>query len=459
MIVHVPRLMLAAPRSGSGKTTIATGIMAALRQRGLVVQPGKVGPDYIDTGYHELASGRRRQNLDTWLTEPAELPHQLMRMAEGADITIIEGVMGLYDGGRGGISSSAEIARLLQIPVVLVIDVKSMGASAAAIACGFRDFDTRVPFAGVILNRLGSATHEAMIREAMQEHGIRVFGAVHRDDSLVMPERHLGLVPVEESEQHDIVERLGRSIAAQTDIDGLLEMAQSAPPFSSADEAAAAPAAPWRLGVARDKAFSFYYSDSLAELERQGAELVYFSPLADPQLPPVDGLLFGGGYPEMFAADLAANDSLRRELRAAAAQGMPIYAECGGYMYLMERMRDLEGHEYPMAGVLRGTTAMTHKLQMVGYVEAELQQETVLGPAGLKLHGHEFHFSVEETDVPQRPLMLTKLRNGQTYPAGQMNPGGNVLGSYLHLDFAGSRAAAQHFAAACRSYRRENADG
>ncbi len=359
----IPRLVIAATQSGSGKTTIATGLLSALREQGLVVQSFKVGPDYIDPGYHTIASGRPAHNLDSWLVPRENLPELFAAESEGADIAVIEGVMGLYDGGREGISSTAEIAKLLQAPVVLVLDVKSMGASAAAIAKGFRDYDPEVNLAGVILNRLGSETHEAMIRQAMKEIDMPILGALRRDDSLHMPERHLGLLPAAENErEQQTIDSMGAAVAKSLDIEAILHIAclnddiEVPEPLDVTNEPKKC-----RIGIAKDEAFSFYYPASLRVLEMMGAELVPFSPLNDDSLPKVDGLLIGGGFPEMFAEKLQENEAMRTAIKEAAAKGMPIYAECGGYMYLLDSLKDFEGREFAMCGVLKGTATMTKK--------------------------------------------------------------------------------------------------
>ncbi|SEA20179.1 cobyrinate a,c-diamide synthase [Selenomonas ruminantium] len=453
---NIPRLVIAATQSGAGKTTIVTGLLAALRQRGLSVQSFKAGPDYIDPGYHALASGQPAHNLDSWLTPKEILPEILAAEAESADIAIVEGVMGLYDGGRQGISSTAEIAKIIKAPVLLVIDAKSMGASAAAIAQGFRDYDPSVKLAGVILNRLGSDTHEAMIREAMAGIDMPVYGALRRNDGLRMPERHLGLVPVEENKERELIGRMGEAVAGQLDLDKLLALARSAEPLaikeiSLPDEGQYS----CRIGVAKDEAFSFYYPASLKVLAKLGAEIVPFSPLHDEKLPAVDGLFIGGGFPEMFAGQLAANAAMRQAIWQAAQNGMPILAECGGYMYLMDSLQDFAGVSHPMAGVFAGQAVMTEKLQMVGYVEAELQKDSLLGKAGTKLKGHEFHFSKERKPIQQdtAPFIFRKLRNNSEYPAGQQVK--NVLGSYLHLHFAGCLDAAENFVRQCAAYKKK----
>ncbi|MBO6291449.1 MAG: cobyrinate a,c-diamide synthase [Selenomonas sp.] len=455
---QIPRLVIAATQSGGGKTTLVTGLLAAWRAKGVAVQSFKVGPDYIDPGYHQLASGRPGMNLDTWLTPKEKLPATFVREMEGAELALIEGVMGLYDGGRQGISSTAEIAKLLDASVVLVIDAKSMGASAAAIAKGFRDYDKEVTLAGVILNRVGSDTHETMLREAMADIDMPVFGVLRRQEGLQMPERHLGLIPVEERSGEDklaqkAVEAIGKAVGAEVDLNALLSLAKKASPLEIGLDSQAKPARKaCRIGLAKDEAFSFYYPASLQVLEDMGAELIPFSPLEDEHLPEVDGLIIGGGFPEMFAEKLSANVSLRQEIKAQALAGMPVYAECGGYMYLMESLRDFAGREYDMAGIFAGKAAMTDKLQTVGYIEARMAEDTVLGPRGTSLHGHEFHFSLEEGETDSfRPYEFTRLRNGHKYQAGRKL--GQVLGSYLHLHFAGCPQAARAFVEACAAWK------
>ena len=451
--MRIPRIVIAATQSGSGKTTLVTGLLAALRQRGLSVQPFKIGPDYIDPGYHELAGGRPGHNLDSWLLPANCMKDIFIREAASADVAVIEGVMGLFDGGRGGISSTAEVAKLLKAPVLLVIDAKSMGASAAAIAMGFRDYDPEVELAGVLLNRLGSDTHETMVTEAVEKTGIPVFGAVHREENLKMPERHLGLLPVKENEERQVVDRIGKAVASQVKLEEILRLAREAVPLEPmAGKRGRTAGKTVRIAVARDEAFSFYYPESLRVLEDFGGEILEFSPLHDDALPEADGLILGGGFPEMFGEALQGNESMRQSVKAAADKGMPIYGECGGFMYLMEGLRDFSGREYAMAGVLPGTAKMNERLQMVGYVTAELREDTILGRRGRTFRGHEFHFSSECGDGGgcSRAFTFTRLRNGATYPAGFVK--GNVVGSYLHLHFAGCPEAAEHFVESCRIY-------
>lgn len=458
MKIKLPRIVVAAVSSGGGKTTVVTGLLSALRQKGLKVQSYKVGPDYIDPGYHRLASGYPAHNLDSWLMPEDKLREIFIRTSKEADISVVEGVMGLYDGGRSGVSSTAEIAKLLDASVVLVIDAKSMGASAAAIALGFREYDPQVKLAGVILNRLGSDTHRLMIEKAMQEIGIPVLGAIKRDDSLAMPERHLGLLPVEENQRElEAVEAIGRAVVSQTDLVSIIRLADKAGEMELADDSNAVTEDDKivTIAVARDDAFSFYYPESLRILEKSGARIILFSPLKDKELPFCDGVILGGGFPEMFAEALRCNYTMLESIKNAAESGMPIYSECGGFMYLTQAMIDFDGIEHPMAGVLPCRVQMNKKLQMVGYVSAEMNTDTVLGPKGTRLHGHEFHFSseiIQEKDCRDRAFTFTRMRNNAVYQAGYAWK--NVLGSYLHLHFAGCPEAADYFVEKCKLWRK-----
>lgn len=448
-----PRVLIAAAHSGSGKTTVTSGILRALARRGVAAQPFKVGPDYIDPGYLSLAAGRPAHNLDTWLTGCGAAKRIFADASACSAVSVVEGVMGLYDGGKGGVSSSANIAKLLGIPVVLVIDAKSMGESAAAVALGFRAYDPEVDIAGVILNRLGSENHKSIICGAMERIGMRVIGAVLRDDSAAVSERHLGLLPAEENARNEkVISLMADKAEKEIDLDALLGIAASAAPLSF-EERAVRPAAPSvKIGVARDEAFSFYYPESLAELERAGAELIFFSPLCGSGLPDVSGLIFGGGFPEMFADGLAANAAMKEAVRRAAESGMPVYAECGGYMYLTGGITGFDGRSHEMAGVIPAECAMGGRLRTVGYVEAEALCDNVLCCAGTVLRGHEFHFSTAElregAGVPA--FRFRKASSGEEYEAGWCC--GDVLGSYLHIHFAGNPALAEEFVRRCASY-------
>ena len=457
---RIPRIVIAATQSGSGKTTIVTGLLAALKEKGLKVQSYKVGPDYIDPGYHEIASGRPGHNLDTWLVTEEKLAEIFVRTADDADIAIIEGVMGLYDGGKNGISSTASVAKLLDAPVLLVINAKSMGESAAALALGFKQYDPTVNIAGVILNRLGSPTHRQMIEEALERLDIPVFGAVGRNDKMNMPERHLGLLPVQENNSEaEVVAEIGRTVGASVDIEKIIGLAESAPEIELPARNTLPEKRRVRIAVARDDAFTFYYPESIYQLEISGAEIIPFSPLHDREMPEADGLILGGGFPEMFASELYGNESMRASIGEAAKSGMPIYAECGGFMYLMKEMVDFDGNHFPMTGIIPDSVTMNKKLQTVGYVAATMEKDTVLGRKGTVLHGHEFHFSSEcapENINPEeypRAFTFQRMRKIPPYLAGYAKD--NILGSYLHLHFAGSPEAARSFVDKCAEYRQQ----
>ena len=449
-----PRIVLAGVSSGVGKTTVVTGLLRVLRDQGLAVQPFKVGPDYIDPGFHEKAAGRDSYNLDTWLVPEERLVSTFCTLAGDADLSVIEGVMGLYDGGAAGVSSTAHIARLLQAPVVLVMNCRSMGQSAAAVALGYREYAPDVEIAGVILNQLGSDNHEQIIREAMAGIGMPVLGALHRTDALQTPERHLGLTPVTETETDALIAHMAETVGAGLDLAAIRSVAESAPPLFPETEETAGEKAPVRIGVAKDEAFTFYYPTSLSALAEKGAVLVPFSPLADETIPDVDGLLFGGGFPEMFLEKLAANVSLKTSIKNARDAGMPIFAECGGLMYLCREIFDFEEKEYEMVGLVPAVCRMQKKLQRVGYVTAKALRESILAQAGETLRGHEFHFSTMEPDASDFPWAyeLTGSRQKEAHREGYA--AGAVLASYLHINFDGSPAAADRFLSACRAYRK-----
>ncbi len=448
-----PRVVIAGTNSGVGKTTIVTGLLAYFHSKGYQVQPFKVGPDYIDPGFHAKAAGRDSYNLDTWMTPADRLVPTFSSLSGGADISIIEGVMGLYDGGANGVSSTADIAKKLEAPVILVLDCKSVGYSIAATALGFREYDKDVHIAGVILNRLGSDRHEAMVREVMEKIHMPVIGAFHRDDDLKTPERHLGLTPVTEIETQQLISHMGEAAGKWVDTDALLTIAQNAPALDVPEETNLGEKQNVRIGVARDEAFSFYYPASLEALERRGATLVDFSPLKDQEIPDVDGLIFGGGFPEMFLHELENNTSMKASIQKAAADGMPIYAECGGLMYLCEKIQGFDEETYDMVGLVPGTCVMQKKLQRVGYVTGTALRDSIIAKQGDTLKGHEFHFSTLECgdDYPWAyTLQGTRQKTGHIEGYAK----DNVLASYLHLSFDGNPCAADCFMRKIAEYKK-----
>ncbi|MGY1796255.1 cobyrinate a,c-diamide synthase [Geodermatophilus sp. SYSU D00525] len=446
---RVPRLVVAAPSSNAGKTSIATGLVAALTGRGLAVSPHKVGPDYIDPGYTGLAAGRPGRNLDPVLQGGERVVPLFLHGARGADVAVVEGVMGLFDGATSpdvepGFASTAHVARLLRAPVVLVVDASAQAQSVAALVHGFATFDPRVRLGGVVLNRVGSDRHEAILREALDAAGVPVLGAVRRLDALGTPSRHLGLVPAAErsAEALATVRRLGEVVGAGVDLDAVLRLARSAPdladtPWDPAAEVAPVAGRP-RIAVAGGPAFTFGYAENAELLAAAGAEVVTVDPLRDEALPAgTAGLVVGGGFPEVYADQLSANTPLRDAIAALAARGGPVAAECAGLLYLS---RELDGA--PMCGVLDVATAMTPRLTL-GYRAAVALSDSVLAPAGTRVRGHEFHRTHALPGAGRTPAWRWPGGGPEGFVAG------SVHASYLHLHWAGSPALAERFVAAC----------
>jgi cobyrinic acid a,c-diamide synthase len=460
--VTVPRFVVGAPRSGEGKTTIALGLMAALRRRGRRVQGFKVGPDYLDTGYQRYAAGRPGRNLDLFMMGERAVRDAVA--GADADVAVIEGVMGLFDGHRDGVtpSSSAAVASLLRAPVVLVVDASRMAASAGALALGFATFDPSVRVAGVILNRWNPRRSRDAVAAALARAGVEVLGYVPAAGHLELPSRHLGLVVADEldSEVEAVMERLARHVEDHVDVDRVLALAAEAPELPAADAAGPAalvtgPAASRsgpRIAVAWDAAFAFYYADNLALLRARGAELVHFSPLTAAEPPVCDGLYLGGGYPELHARELSGNEAFRSRLADAIAGGLPVYAECGGLLYLCRSLTDLEGRSWPLVGAVPGRAAMHERLQGMGYREASLAGDSLLGPAGVAVRGHEFHYSSCELENEQAPAYIHE-GSPEGYAAG------DLFASYIHLHFAGYPALLEHWLERCRAYAAAHSGG
>jgi cobyrinic acid a,c-diamide synthase len=467
-VVAIPRLVIAAPASGCGKTTVACGLMAALRARGLAVSGHKVGPDYIDPGYHALATGRPPRNLDPFLCGEDLIAPLFRHGAAGAQVAVVEGVMGMFDGvdegglggdfppgagGSGGSSprastdfgSTAHVARLLAAPLVLVVDAARAGRSVAALVSGFAGFDPRTPVAGVIVNRVASDRHERLLRDALAAINVPVYGAIRRAEGIVTPSRHLGLIPAAEREPtaSQAVGKMGDLIAAHCDLDALLALARSAPGLTAPAWAPPVTAGPApTIAVAAGAAFTFGYTEQAELLEAAGARVASFDPLRDEDLPAgTDGLILGGGFPEVHAAGLAANERLRARVAALAARGAPVAAECAGLLYLARTLDDR-----PMCGVLDVRAAMTPKLTL-GYRRAVAAADSVLARAGEVVHGHEFHRTA--VSPPGGDRAAWRFSSGQL--EGHVT--GSVVASYLHTHWAGHPAAAARFAAASAKAR------
>ena len=440
--------------SGVGKTTVALALTAAYRRRGVVVQPFKCGPDFIDGGHHTRASGRASRNLDGWMLSAERNLEIFSRGSEKADLSIVEGVMGLFDGvdGRSNTGSTAEIAQWLGLPVILVVDASAIARSVAALVHGFSTFDPALKLAGVVFNRVAGPSHYRLLQDALASGaGVRAFGYLPRRKDIEIPERHLGLVTADEDAVPASTFALLADLAEETiDLKDLLEAA--APTSGQPDVVRPDSRATVRIGVARDKAFSFYYQDNLDALRRAGAEIVEFSPLDDARLPQaVDSLYLGGGYPEVFAQELAANRSMMANVRGAAEQGLPIYAECGGLMYLAREIITRSG-PIPMAAVLPLSVEMTEKLVDFGYTEVSLVSECLLGAAGSRARGHSFHFSrIRDAGSLENVYRAQRARTKHEEPEGFRLK--NVLASYIHLHFLSNPAMAHAFVRYAEDWR------
>jgi cobyrinic acid a,c-diamide synthase len=452
----VKGLLIAGTHSGVGKTTVATGLMAALRQKGHKVQPFKVGPDYIDPSYHEAACGLPSRNLDSWLLEAAVMKEFFHRAMTGKDLAIVEGVMGLYDGFRGDSEegSTAQVAKLLGLPVILVLDASAAARSVGAAVLGFKEFDPEVNLAGLILNGIAGEKHLEFIKPSLAKAGVPLLGYLPRNRDIALPERHLGLVPNHEGTvRRDFYDCLAKQVGQTIDIDGLLALA--APIVApNENESVIFPRETMRpkaaIAVAMDKAFNFYYADSLDLLRAWGAEIVPFSPLEDRALlPSVAGVYIGGGFPELYARELSDNDAMHTTLRSAALRGMPVYAECGGLMYLGDSIEDGEGREFRMVGVLPCRSSMKQTRLTLGYRQIEALDDGPLLKRGESVRGHEFHLSAlkERPDVPAAYRVLDQ--DGR-YEGFRMN---NVLASYIHLHLGSKRNLARDFVNFCTVWR------
>ncbi|MFJ8052304.1 cobyrinate a,c-diamide synthase [Streptomyces luteogriseus] len=452
MSASVPRLVVAAPSSGSGKTTVATGLMAAFAARGLAVSPHKVGPDYIDPGYHALATGRVGRNLDAYLCGPELVGPLFLHGAQGCDIAVVEGVMGLYDGaaGEGELASTAHVAKLLRAPVVLVVDASSQSRSVAALVHGFASWDPEVRVGGVILNKVASDRHEELLREALEQAGVPVLGVLRRVPQVDTPSRHLGLVPVAERQAAAVkaVAAMGAQVSEGCDLEALAGLARSAGALSGAAwdaaEAVSSPvagAAPV-VAVAGGPAFTFSYAETTELLAAAGADVVAFDPLRDEELPDgTAGLVIGGGFPEVYASELSANEPLRKAVAALARSGAPVAAECAGLLYLC---RELDG--LPMCGVLDASARMTERLTL-GYRDAVAVGDSVLAAAGTRMRGHEFHRTVVEPGSGAEPAW--GVRGPRPKVEGFVQRG--VHASYLHTHWASEPGVARRFVERCRT--------
>jgi cobyrinic acid a,c-diamide synthase len=452
--VGIPRLIIAGTSSGVGKTTVTVGLCRALRARGLKVALFKCGPDYLDPTYHQRAADAPSHNLDGWMMGREAALATFVRASRGADVALIEGVMGLFDGASatGEEGSTAEMAKWLGAPVLLVVDASGMARSIAALVSGFAGFDSNLRVAGVICNRVGSRGHLDLLEKAQSSPA--VVGGLTKAPELAFPERHLGLRSADRDAIADgLFEAWGSRVAEEVDIEAVLEIARSAGPLIDPPpntERLTPPSRPrCRIGLAHDDAFHFYYDDNLRRLEALGAELVPFSPMRDARLPEVDGLYLGGGYPEVHAEALAANESMRAEVRAFAKDGRPIYAECGGLMYLASGIRTIDGRFHEMVGLVPSEAVMAEKLEALGYVEVELQTQTSIGPAGTRFRGHQFRYSRLTEPTGDVDLVYSVRRRRGHAVSREGYRVANVLASYVHAHWASNPLVAEAFVASC----------
>ncbi len=457
----IPRVVVAATASGVGKTTATVALIGAMRARGLKVAAFKCGPDYLDPTYHERAAGVRSHNLDGWMMGREAVVATFARVSAGADIAVIEGMMGLFDSATptSDEGSTAQIAMWLDAPVIVVADASGVARTIAAVAAGFARFDPAVRVAGMICNRVGSRGHLDLLRAARPE--VPIVGGFPASADLSFPERHLGLLMADESTvpQH-LIDGWSRLAVEWLDLDSIIELARSSPaleagPMFGTSERDLASRPRCRIGVAYDAAFHFYYEDNLNRLRSLGAEIVNFSPIRDRELPEVDGLYFGGGYPEAFARELSSNGAMLAAIGDFAARGGVIYAECGGMMYLLDAIRTLDGARWPMAAIIPGVAVMSDRLQALGYVEVETRADSILGPAQTRFRGHQFRYSTLEGSESgkriDRIYDVAPRWGGPPFAEGYRI--GNVLASYVHAHWASNPAVAEALVGACMRSR------
>jgi len=457
--------IVAGTSSGSGKTTITLGIMSYLSHQGIRVQGFKVGPDFIDPSHHEKITGLPSHNLDTWMLRPWYNTSLFQQYDKGAHISIIEGVMGLYDGfsPTSEEGSTAHLAKILRLPVILVVDASSVARSICATIMGFIRFDPQVNITGVILNRVASISHGDLLKRSIEHYlNIRCFGIFQKEPAIGIPSRHLGLHMGEEDiwdgeKVSSLLRWTQDSLTREFHIfcDTLISRAQTPTtplPYPTTKKGHRGV----KVAVARDRAFCFYYHENIRLLQSQGAEIIYFSPLQDEMLPPDIGAIYlGGGYPELYASHLSTNISLIRAIREFAEKGGIIYGECGGFMYLMSSITTLEGERFPMTGIFPLHATMQERLSSLGYREVKFIQSTPLGPPGLCIRGHEFHYSnVREMEKYPQQAYRTRMRRGKEVPHGGILYK-NVLGSYIHLHFGSNILTARYLVHNAKIFTRE----
>lgn len=456
-----PRIVISGTHSGAGKTTLTTGVLRALYNRGLKVQPFKSGPDYIDPAFHSFVVSRASRNLDVWMLGEETTKDLFIKNAKNADISVIEGVMGLYDGlgTEKDMGSTAHLSKVLGAPVILVVDGSGMSSSAAAIVTGYAKYDEDVNIAGVILNNMHGQKHYDLLRQAIErDTGIPCVGYLNKNSAISLKSRHLGLVPSGEVDALDSkLNEVASMVTETVDLDKIIDIAKSAEAMDEKDlSVQAVTDKKVRIAIAKDRAFNFYYQDSLDLIEDLGGQLVPFSPVNDQALPEnIGGIILGGGFPEVFAEEISQNVSMKNAILKAARSGMPIYAECGGLMYLCESIEDLESKKYDMVGLFPFASKMTKRLQRFGYVEVKAEPGTpISGTQAECFKAHEFHRSVvEHENKGEFAYHVTKARPGEEHvqwSCGHLYK--NCLGAYAHVHFYSNINLAKNFVKKCSKH-------
>jgi cobyrinic acid a,c-diamide synthase len=459
--LKIPRIVIGGTHSGVGKTSVAIGIMGALARKGRTVQGFKIGPDFLDTSFHTAVTGRPSRNLDSWMIPRKKIPLIFASGCEGADVAIIEGVMGVFDGidGKSQAASTSEVAKMLKAPVILVIDAYGLAGSAAALVLGYKTLDPELQLSGVILNRVAGDAHAEMCQQAIKRYSnVPVLGAIPVNKEIVLPERHLGLVPATEMENRKVLDTIIDHVESYVDLDLIEGLARSAAQLPVTEK----PIVPHEMdhdetviAVAKDRAFNFYYQENLDRMVKAGARIEFFSTMEDNAVPEnASGLYIGGGYPEVYASGLAANHSMLDSVAKYAEDGMPIYAECGGLMYLTKSIQDLDGVEHRTVGLLDAKTSMVNRLTL-SYTLAEAMRPNILTGTGDIVRGHEFHFSALK-DLPSDAKFAYDLKRG--IGVGDGRDGWtcySTLASYMHTNFASDERMAERFVEACNRYSKK----
>lgn len=447
-------LIIAGISSGVGKTTITCGIMRELKNRGYNVMPFKIGADYIDTTYHKLATGNTSSNLDEFMLEKNKIKQIFSQNMIGKDIAIIEGVMGLFDGyqDRYDYCSTASMSKILSSPIILIIDAGKMATSVSAIVKGFLEFDKNLQIKGIILNNVSTENHYNILKSAIQRvSDVKILGRIPKLKDISISSRHLGLTLADEDEQNEVkIERISQIIRENIDIESLVEISNSFKIYCEDEKIEKK--YNLKLAIAMDKAFNFYYADGLLEFEKRGVEIVKFNTFTDDKLPDCDGVYIGGGYPELYAKELSQNKPLREDIRQKSLKNMPIYAECGGLMYLGENI-ELNGNLYEMCNIFKGTSKMVARLQRFGYCIAKSNFDTIITKKGDEIKGHEFHHSIFETDIKNAFDMKKQLydKSYKLWQGGYIS--NNTLASYLHIHFSSNPKIVENFCENMQEYK------